>query len=191
MFEEFWTVYPKKVYKEEARGLFEKLDEPKQKLIIGDVINRSMNHSQWKDKKYVPSPARYLRRELWNDEIIIYDTREQKQLKNDTGSPLSRLWIMLEQLYGKPWINKYGETAPKIWRYTLTDLTLVDCGKIIKYLATETESYEGALPNVTKINRIRRIGTDQGTYIGLPKPVADKNIVSSEINKMFDMLRAV
>ena len=191
MFEEFYKIYPNKSQRVLAEKRFDEFDEAKQKMIISDVINRTMNHSQWKDKQYIPNPAKYLLRELWNDEIVVYETREQKQFKNDTGSPLSRLWIMLEQLYGKSWINKFGETPPKLWNHLMQDLTVVECGKIIKYLATETVIYEGSLPNVTKINRIRRIGKVQNTFVSLPKPRPNKHIVKNELNKMLDMLRAV
>jgi len=63
-FKVFWKGYPKKVDKIDANKLFLKLSVKNQEIAIKDSPSRYLS----REKKYVPSPARYLRKELWNDE---------------------------------------------------------------------------------------------------------------------------
>mgnify|MGYP001060565732 FL=1 len=157
MFNEFWTVYPKKVDKGQAEKRFNALTGGQQRIVISDVLDRSNHHAQWRDKNFVPSPARYLLREMWNDEIVRAKSLEQKQVEHeDSKYPVhSRLWTMLQQMYGSQVVNGFGGTIPKAWIYGLQDLTEKECSKILRYLATDSSEYA---PNLPKINRIRRIG---------------------------------
>ena len=86
----FWQGWPKKTDKAEAEKLWEKLDDSTRQIIITDVLRRVTSHSQWRDKEWIPSPARYLRRQLWNDEIIEAKTPEQKQAEAEDGTVHSR-----------------------------------------------------------------------------------------------------
>ena len=70
-FARFWDHYPKKCDKKETLALWLKGNYDSMiEIIIADLINRTKYHQQWQDKKYIPSPARYLRREKWEDEIV-------------------------------------------------------------------------------------------------------------------------
>jgi hypothetical protein len=61
----FYDLYPKKVDKMEAEKVFKKLSYENQCSAIFDMERK--RYAQ-RAKKYIPSPAKYLRRELWNDE---------------------------------------------------------------------------------------------------------------------------
>jgi len=61
----FYDLYPKKVDKMEAEKVFKKLSYENQCSAIFDMETK--RYAQ-RAKKYIPSPAKYLRRELWNDE---------------------------------------------------------------------------------------------------------------------------
>lgn len=94
-FEEFYTLYPKKLAKKEAEKAWDKLSEEKQLKALEDVKVRKVKHSQWirDGGKYIPYPASYLNGERWEDEIITdkvnkqevepgkYDNIKQKTIK--------------------------------------------------------------------------------------------------------------
>jgi hypothetical protein len=70
-FEEFWTAYPKKKAKEEARKAWSKLkpDEDLGKAILQAVESAKRSPDWTKDKgKYIPYPATYLNGKRWEDE---------------------------------------------------------------------------------------------------------------------------
>lgn len=75
-FDQFWSVYPKKVAKADAikcwkkNKLYEKAD-----IIISDVVNRTKQDWQYRKKNHIPNPASYLNGERWHDEIIIIDPK--------------------------------------------------------------------------------------------------------------------
>lgn len=66
-FEEFWSLYPKKVEKKKAQEKWDKLDRAIQELVIADLPSR-VNDDGWK-RGFVPNPTTYLNGERWNDEI--------------------------------------------------------------------------------------------------------------------------
>ena len=69
LFEKFWSAYPRKSAKAEAKKAFSKITADQlEKTILPDIEKRRKS-SQWEDPKYIPYPATYLRNERWNDEI--------------------------------------------------------------------------------------------------------------------------
>lgn len=70
-FEEFWSAYPKKKAKEDARKAWVKLkpDETLGKEIIQAVMENSKSKDWLKENgKYIPYPATYLNGKRWEDE---------------------------------------------------------------------------------------------------------------------------
>lgn len=70
-FDDFWTVYPKKVDKQTARALWDKLapDNEFKKVIIAAVKRQSQSEEWRKDNgQFVPYPSTWLRRRRWEDE---------------------------------------------------------------------------------------------------------------------------
>lgn len=68
-FDDFYSVYPKKVKKSDAEKAWQKIDYETKLLIIDDVKNRVLNDSAWIDKKYIPNPQAYLNGRRWKDEV--------------------------------------------------------------------------------------------------------------------------
>lgn len=66
-FDEFWSVYPKKVGRKDAARIWasKKLDRMAD-LIIADVTKRASTHRPWRDG-FVLNPSTYLRGERWTD----------------------------------------------------------------------------------------------------------------------------
>lgn len=70
-FEEFWSAYPKKKAKEDAKKAWLKLkpDETLGKAIIQAVTESAKTEDWLKEKgKYIPYPATYLKGKRWEDE---------------------------------------------------------------------------------------------------------------------------
>jgi hypothetical protein len=67
-FDEFWSVYPKKVKRKGAEKIWrsKKLDRNAEQ-IIADVTNRARSDRSWLDG-FIPHPTTYLNGERWNDE---------------------------------------------------------------------------------------------------------------------------
>lgn len=74
-FEDFWSIYPRKVKKSKAKIIWNKLKPPEQEAIILDVKGRISKRGdpQWlsciqTDKRYIPHPTTYLNGRCWEDE---------------------------------------------------------------------------------------------------------------------------
>ena len=67
-FDLFWTEYPRKQNKSEARRLFMKLKPPPQgfaAILAG--LSRAKVSREWADAQYIPHAARFLRHRRWED----------------------------------------------------------------------------------------------------------------------------
>lgn len=72
-FEEFWSVYPRKDSKEDARRAWIKLapDDPLIETILADVRARRGSKDWLKDNgEFIPYPATYLNKKRWNDKGV-------------------------------------------------------------------------------------------------------------------------
>jgi hypothetical protein len=72
VFDQFWTVYPKKVAKQDALKAWKKLKitaELTEKII--SAVNAQINSPQWQENggQYIPNPATWLNRGQWDDEV--------------------------------------------------------------------------------------------------------------------------
>jgi len=85
-FEKFWKAWPKKVDRKEAYQKFLKVKEPVEVLL--SAIERQKKSQQWEEKKYIPSPARWLSKEKWEDEVIV-EQKSQTKIKLDDGTYLN------------------------------------------------------------------------------------------------------
>lgn len=70
-FDVFWKTYPKKVGKQDAKKVFDKVKVPLETLLT--AIERQKCGSQWsKDNgQYIPNPATWLRQGRWEDEVYV------------------------------------------------------------------------------------------------------------------------
>ena len=96
LFERFWSVYPRKSAKAEARKAFSKITEQQLNETILPDLEKRKRSTQWmeNDGSYIPYPATYLRGERWNDEIrtdkpkkIVRDF-EERTVKDEDFSDL-------------------------------------------------------------------------------------------------------
>lgn len=81
-FMQFYSAYPKKENPNDAYKAFNALspDDDLLEKIVTDVGLRIAEHSQWKDKKYIPQPAAYLRKATFDGEIFNEEAEKKKKL---------------------------------------------------------------------------------------------------------------
>jgi hypothetical protein len=76
-FEDFWSVYPKKVGKQECvRWWLRRTITPELVKQIIDSVNRYKQTKQWQDK-IIPNPLTYLNRGSWEDVIETHTKAEE------------------------------------------------------------------------------------------------------------------
>lgn len=68
----FWNAYPKKVDKKEAREKFMRLAPDRPLMVtIYRALEAQKQTPKWRDKRYIPSPRRWIAKELWTDEVEV------------------------------------------------------------------------------------------------------------------------
>lgn len=74
-FEKFWSVYPKKVGKIDAKKKFAKVAVDVDTLIA--AVEKQKNSTQWtkNDGQFIPNPSTWLNQERWNDELEVKENR--------------------------------------------------------------------------------------------------------------------
>lgn len=78
-FDDFWLAYPKKVDKQTARSLWDKLapDNELKKVIIAAVKRQAQSEEWRKDNgQFVPYPSTWLRHKRWEDDVSASVTTE-------------------------------------------------------------------------------------------------------------------
>lgn len=82
-FDDFWSIYPKKVDKKKAQEKWDRL-KPDDDLFAAINLHLSTAYSDT-PKNFIPNPTTYLNGEKWNDEIIPRGNNhdQQRHEKND------------------------------------------------------------------------------------------------------------
>jgi len=83
LFDRFWSAYPRKVGKPNARKAFFKHVKTVDQLnLILDNIQRRIDCGEWceTDKQFIPHPATWLNREGWTDEMTPRAMSKNEQL---------------------------------------------------------------------------------------------------------------
>jgi DNA-binding PadR family transcriptional regulator len=114
-FDEFWSVYPVKQKKKEAKIMWQKhnLDSIATK-IIGDVTNRVAKDKNWSEG-YIPHPTTYLNNERWEDEIQIKTNDQIKGTCSNISdsTKVNAVWHKFE---------KAGYQPKEIWTVDGSDI---------------------------------------------------------------------
>jgi len=82
MFDEFWSLYPRKIAKATARKAWQRLTA-EQQLMAAKAIDTHCQY--WKSKEteleFIPYPATWINQERWEDELVIEPkkTKESKE----------------------------------------------------------------------------------------------------------------
>lgn len=81
MFDEFWSLYPRKIAKATARKAWAKLSA-EQQLMAAKAIDTHCQYWSAKETEleYIPHPATWLNNERWEDELVI-EPKKEKQNK--------------------------------------------------------------------------------------------------------------
>ena len=82
-FDDFWSVYPRKVAKQTAVKAWEKTgandSQALTDTIIADVKRRVESEWKGKDVQYIPHPATYLNQRRWEDEVTAFDAAQDEE----------------------------------------------------------------------------------------------------------------
>ena len=82
MFDEFWSLYPRKIAKATARKAWAKLSA-EQQLMAAKAIDTHCQYWSAKETEleFIPHPATWLHQERWEDELVIEPkkTKESKE----------------------------------------------------------------------------------------------------------------
>ena len=81
MFDEFWSLYPRKIAKATARKAWAKLSA-EQQLMAAKAIDTHCQYWSAKETEleFIPHPATWLNGERWEDELVI-EPKKEKQSK--------------------------------------------------------------------------------------------------------------
>ena len=81
MFDEFWSLYPRKIAKATARKAWAKLSA-EQQLMAAKAIDAHCQYWSAKETEleFIPHPATWLNNERWEDELVI-EPKKEKQSK--------------------------------------------------------------------------------------------------------------
>ena len=81
MFDEFWSLYPRKIAKAVARKAWSRLSA-EQQLMAAKAINTHCEYWRAKETEleFIPHPATWLNQERWEDELVI-EPKKQKESK--------------------------------------------------------------------------------------------------------------
>ena len=82
-FDSFWSCYPKKVGKGEARKAFSKVKVSLETLL--EAIERQKRSKQWKCG-YIPNPSTWLNQERWEDELPEETQNERGEEKQNEST---------------------------------------------------------------------------------------------------------
>lgn len=118
-FKRFWELYPRKADKKKAEVSFGRLNDTNKFNAIQGAVHQFENNPQWRNPKLIPLPTTYINGERWNDEIAL-DTKEEI-IKNEGEGQAEMVWSKLTQIYGEPWIKRWGEQMNSVWYKYLTE----------------------------------------------------------------------
>lgn len=112
-FERFWSVYPKKVGKGDARKSFMKI-KPSDALLgkmVTAVIAASASFQWKKDKgQYIPNPATWLNQQRWEDDVPpdmgMPDQKQAPPGKNRFSNFEQRPFSDEDEAIGTAWLQK-------------------------------------------------------------------------------------
>ena len=83
-FDTFWSAYPRKVSKTQAKKVFDKLKVDEQLLEqMLSALEVQKQSKQWQTKEYIPHPSTWLNQRRWEDEIE--EQQEETLKQTDIG----------------------------------------------------------------------------------------------------------
>lgn len=106
VFDQFWSLYPRKAGKASARKAFSQLDEEKRADAMIGVL-RLRNDPNLPPAQYIPHPATWLNREGWDDDP--YPKRDIKPGERVVEAPGPRDWVKQMHDMGEHWECRPGE----------------------------------------------------------------------------------
>jgi hypothetical protein len=101
-FNDFWSVYPRKKGKGQARKAFEKALEKTDIVTLLEGVVAYIENEDMSDLQFIAHPSTWLNGERWEDEY-------QERVVVETPNPGHRLWVKRMHDMGEHWECREGE----------------------------------------------------------------------------------
>lgn len=95
LFDDFWSVYPRKERKQAALAAWKRIAQRDRQMIIDEVESRALRDAGWlkEQGKFVPGASKYLREKRWEDEwqgknSFVNDQSTAGQTINVSATPV-------------------------------------------------------------------------------------------------------
>lgn len=84
-FDTFWSAYPKKERKKQARDIWKRKQLDQKLEIILDFIAKAQTTDRWQ-RGYIKQPTTFLNAESWDDDLAAYGASSESRRPNAKGS---------------------------------------------------------------------------------------------------------
>ena len=111
----FWVHYPRKTAKAKAQEKFAALSDADKFAAIKGAEYHSKCNPQWRNPQLVPMAATYINGKRWEDEIVEDRDAKARVHSSITTGPAMMVWKAMTQMFGKPWIDRHGESPMPVW----------------------------------------------------------------------------
>ncbi len=77
-FNKFWSAYPKKEAKKNAKDIWFRKKLHKKTNNIISFVEKAKKTKRWSNRQYIPMPTTFLNQERWEDDLTSYGELEKK-----------------------------------------------------------------------------------------------------------------
>ena len=184
-FDVFWGHYPRKTAKAKAQEKFAALSDADKFAAIKGAEYHSKCNPQWRNPQLVPMAATYINGKRWEDEIVEDRDAKARVHSSITTGPAMMVWKAMTQMFGKPWIDRHGESPMPVWVSQLAKVPEAQIKKGLRECADSGAEFPPSLPSFLAM--CRRQSTTLPEFKALPRPWGSEEAA----NPAFDELRKI
>ena len=184
-FDVFWSHYPRKTDKAKAKVAFERLPADEQFAAIQGAEYHAKCNGQWRNPALVPHGATFLNGKRWQDEVVEDRDAKARVHGSITTGPAMMVWKAMTQMFGKPWIDRHGESPMPVWVTQLSKIPEAQIKKGLRECADSGAEFPPSLPSFLAM--CRRQTTTLPEFKALPRPWGSEEAA----NPAFDELRKI
>ena len=167
-FDAFWSHYPRKTDKAKAKVAFERLPADEQFAAIQGAEYHAKANPQWRNPSLVPHATTFLNRKRWQDEIVEDRDAKARVHSSISTGPAMMVWKAMTQMFGKPWIDRHGESPMPVWVSQLSKVPEAQIKKGLRECADSGREFPPSLPSFLAM--CRRQTDTLPEFKALPRP---------------------
>ena len=186
-FEAFWKAYPRKTEKANAAKSFARLSSADKLAATKGAEYHAQCNPQWRNPKLVPHATTFLNRKRWQDEIV--EDRDAKERVHGavTTGPAMMVWKAMTQMFGKPWIDRHGESPMPVWVTQLSKIPEAQIKKGLRECADSGREFPPSLPSFLAM--CRRQTDNLPEFKSLPRPWPTEKAAESAFAELQKILK--